>query len=103
MNKQLIVSSLLAGFVGVSLAGSAGAAVQPGNYQTHVLPSTTRIDNEPAKTDSAPAEGLENVAAQRAQPAIYQDGVQPSTTRRDISAAPKTHRNEVAVNHTQRR
>lgn len=103
MNKQLIVSSLFIGLIGTALAGSATAAVPAGNYQTHVLPSTTRIDPEPAKTDSAPAEGLANVASGRAQPATYQDGVQPSTTRRDISAAPKSHRNDFAANRPQRR
>ena len=103
MNKQLIVSSLFAGLIGITLAGSAGAAVQAGNYQTHVQPSTTRIDPAPAETQQAPRVDVSEMAAQRAQPAIYQDGVQPATTRRDVAAEPKSHRRDVAVNRSPRR
>ena len=98
MNKQLLVSSLFAGFIGITLAGSAAAGVQPGNYQTHVQQSTTRIDTAPADTKTAPKAEISTMAARRAQPAIYQDGVQPAKTRRDIAAAPKSHRADVAVN-----
>ncbi len=103
MNKQLIFSTLIAGITSVGLATSAQAAVQPGNYQTHVQSDTTRIDHTSEQRDRAPAVGESRMANTRAQPTIYQDGVQPTTTRRDMAAAPKSHRNEVAVNHANRR
>lgn len=103
MNKQLIFSSLIAGITSVGLATSAQAAVQAGNYQTHVQSDTTRIDHTSEERHRASVVGKSRMANTRVQPTIYQDGVQPTTTRRDMAAVPKSHRNEVAVNHANRR
>lgn len=65
-------------------AFSAQAEIQPGNYQTHVLPSTTRhtVDHADRHVQATVDHG--QVADSRVPAGNYQSHVLPNTTRRDL-------------------
>ena len=80
-------------------AFSAQAEVQPGNYQTHVLPSTTRHTADHADRPVQALVDHGQVAESRVPAGNYQSHVLPNTTRRDLpTRAVSMNNHDVAMN-----